>query len=179
MIIIEGTDGVGKTSFCRKLADEFVSQMGSTAAGWYNHMSRPPENFNHVAGYMRMVRAGVQDRFHLGSIVYGKILGCGCYPTPRKMALVQRYLEWQGCYIVVMRAERDWLKRELLARPDLDKEMYQLEQILDANDAFTALSNSHNRDNVWAHEVIDVTDGWPGAVAATRIFDIWKARWQR
>jgi len=179
MIIIEGADGVGKTTFCRKLCDVFVAQMGSTAAGWYSHMSRPAENFDHVTGYMRAVRAGVQDRFHLGSIAYGKLLGSGTYPTPRKMAIVQRYLEWQGCCVVVLRAERDWLKRELLARPDLDKEMYQLDQILDVNDAFTALANSHNRGNSWAHSMIDVTDGWPGEEDATRIFNVWKARWQR
>ncbi len=85
MIVLEGADGVGKTTLARAIAEALNLKV--------RHMSRPDDDFDHVSGYMSLVGKHVQDRFHLGSVVYGRMLGFpGGSATSSQMRLVQRYL---------------------------------------------------------------------------------------
>ncbi len=178
-MILEGADKTGKTTAAQSLCEMMSKELGDGAPGkFYSHMSRPPANFDHVVGYMDPVRACVQDRFHLGAIAYGRILGCGGCPTPREMLTVQRYLRWQGCVVVVFHAQRNWLSHQLLSQVDIDEEMYKFDQILDVNDVFTALARTHNRGEAYADYSFDVTDGWPGEEVLGGWFSDWKGRWQ-
>ena len=151
MIILEGADGTGKTHAAKKICDAWDLT--------YRHMSRPPEDFDHASEYVERVFDGVQDRFHLGALVYGRILGTGTYPSAETMRQVQAYLRWQGCLVVVLVADRDWLSEQLTE--NTKKEMYSDSLILDANEAYRALSTASNRGEPYADIVYDVSDGWP------------------
>lgn len=184
MIILEGADGVGKTTaawtmckYLQSLEATPPSDVGHTGHKFYGHMSRPPEDFDHLSEYMDRVRYGVQDRFHLGSIVYGYILGGGTYPSPQIMRVVQRYLVWQGCYVIIFHAQRHWLKQHMQELLEKRNEMYRLDQILDANDAFRGLLCSSNRGEPYAHAGIDVTDGkFPDEATLKMHVEIWRKR---
>lgn len=177
MIILEGADCVGKTTAAHKLCEIIKARYRSDAMTrtLYRHMTKPSNEFDHFADYLHLVHEGVQDRFHLGSIVYGKMLGCGNYPTSRKMRCLQRYLRWSGCFTVIMTAERKWLSDQL--DKSAKSEMYAKEQILDANECYKALASSHNREEAWCDLALDVTTSWPSDATLERIVDLWRARW--
>ena len=168
MIIIEGADKVGKSTF----ANELLKLTGFE----YRHMTKPPEDFDHVAGYMDGVAARVvQDRYHLGASVYGQMLGLGGFPTYQEMRIVQRYLRWQGAVVVILSCE-DWRMEELLAADEVSEEMYDPATIRAANRGFRALTSCSNHGEPWCDMHIDVTDGWPDEVDMTKIVDLWKRR---
>lgn len=178
MIILEGADHTGKTTFSRLLTKHIAAKFGHdelSSVLYYGHMSRPPEDFDHVAEYMAGVGARCQDRYHLGSIVYGKILGGGSFVSARKMRVVQQYLAWRGCVTVVMFCERDKLRKRLMSAVDRE-EMYSMERILDANEAYRGLTKSSNDGAPYADVAIDVTDRWPDDATAARLVDDW---WRR
>ncbi len=69
MLIIEGCDDLGKTTLANKIVDAVCKH--SDFPAYYNHMTRPPKSFNFCTDYVeRMSKYAVQDRFHLGGIVY-------------------------------------------------------------------------------------------------------------
>jgi len=164
MIILEGSDNVGKTTLAKKLG------------GVYRHLSRPPEDFDHATEYIDRVFEGVQDRFHLGAVVYGAMLGGGgTYPRPGVMRGIQRYLRWQGCLVIVMHCPRYHLSQ--LLDDNGKEEMYGRGQILDANDYYRALVGSSNRGEPWCDMDINVEAGFPSDEKAEEIHEIWRARW--
>lgn len=171
MIVIEGADCTGKTTLCKKLSEALKLP--------YRHMSKPADDFDHVAGYMQLVGAHVQDRYHLGAVVYGQMLGAGGAPSAQQMQLVQRYLRWQGCVVVILHCQRARLS-ELLDQSS-SKEMYQRDQILCANDGFIALTKCTNRGEPWCDIHIDVTDRFPDIDdhVVQEIMEGWRYRWQR
>lgn len=180
MIILEGADGVGKSTLAQSLAERLAETVGGDRVDWrsvYRHMTRPPDDFDHLTGYLD-VSGRVQDRYHLGAIVYGQLLGLGGYPTASRMRLVQRYLRWQGCITVVLHGERDWLRERLRVSPKA--EMYSIDRILDANDAYRALVGSSNRGEPYCQLSWDVTlRGWPGAQFVETIVKTWRDVWLR
>lgn len=175
MIILEGTDNVGKTHLAKRMCHVIAERTGKSPVELYGHMSRPPADFDHVASYMAGVRVGVQDRYHLGSIVYGKILGGGSFPTARRMRVVQEYLRWAGCLVVIVTSSRESLRRRMALEINRD-EMYSQDRILDAGDAYRGLSTATNMGTPYCDLVLDVSDHWPDDKEMLKIVDAW---WQR
>lgn len=180
MIILEGADCTGKTTLAQMLAEKVSAMRGGNAEGrdwrvFYRHMSRPAPDFDHVGGYLD-VSARVQDRYHLGAIVYGAIIGGGSFPTAARMRVVQRYLRWQGCMTVIMHADRDALKKRLVA--STKAEMYSVDDILDANDAYRALIRQSNRGERYCDSSIDTSQEWPRGDVAQSLIEVWSQRWR-
>jgi hypothetical protein len=166
VLIIEGSDNVGKTTACKKL-----EVMGAIP---YRHLSKPPDDFDHVREYMERVGPHVQDRFHLGAITYGRLTKNGNCPAVRDMLMVQRYLRWQGCITVIMYAERDWLRKSRFMK----EEMYPLDTILDVNAAFIALTKTTNRGEPYHDIAYDVSKrGYPTDETLKEWLDLWRSRW--
>ena len=139
MIIVEGPDHVGKTTFC-KLLQFKMHQTGHLAQ--LLHMSKPPDDFDYYQGYLRELRPGnVYDRFHYGAYVYGATVGL--HPVTRwsfaKMELVHRYIHLQGGLVVLLYAPDDvWYSQHLDTGKD---EMFDKSSILKANLAFQSIDS--------------------------------------
>lgn len=174
MIVVEGSDNVGKTTACLALARMIAEETRRRPEECYRHMSRPPPGFDHMREYSEMVGPHAQDRFHLGAVAYGRLGADGTCPSARQMRIVQRMLRWQGVLVVVMHAERDWLRRSQFAK----QEMYALDTILDVNDAFRMLAVTANRGEPYCDLDYDVSKhGYPDERVLRGWVDQWRASW--
>lgn len=150
MLILEGADQVGKSTAARRLAEMAECPI--------RHMSRPDPDFDHL--YVDRMDRVIQDRFHLGEIVYGRVLNSGGpYTSAENMRIIQAMLRWSGCLVVILYAEADFL-REQIAKNNRE-EMYSLDQILMVNEAYRRLALSTNHGEPFCDVSFDVTDGWP------------------
>jgi thymidylate kinase len=132
MLIVEGTDCVGKTTLAQKLVRELASD------GYvYAHFTRLPEGFDYCGNYIsRASRRIVQDRYHMSQWAY-----CVARKEPmdekltaEKYRIVDAHLRMLGGYTVIVMAHESLIRRrfqELHGR-----EMYDVEQILEAQRAF-------------------------------------------
>jgi thymidylate kinase len=139
MIIIEGTDLLGKTTFAKKL----VAAAPLVDKGYiYKHFSRLPDGFNRYWGYLEHAASrSVQDRFHMSEIAY-------CYArgedssrlSPWAYKMVDGYLRCMCAYTVVFTAEDDLIRERYGER----EEMYDLGIILRANSVFLEITDDQS-----------------------------------
>lgn len=130
MFILEGADLVGKTTLAKRILERPVMQhRGYT----YAHLSRPPCGFDHYWDYIGMMnRHVVQDRFHMGELVYRSVLKQDTPLTPYMIRLIDAQLRLIGAYTVIVIATRDMIK----ARAKQRAEPLDVEQIIRINDAY-------------------------------------------
>lgn len=111
MLIIEGSDCLGKTTLAKKIVDK-VMEKGYPAL--YSHMGRPNESiFDFFLDYKKMINpCFVMDRFHLGGLAYhqDKI-------SLQKLQIINAWIRSVGGLIVVLYAN-DEERYEKLIRND-------------------------------------------------------------
>jgi hypothetical protein len=150
VIVIEGSDNLGKTRASKRIAE---------LTGWeYRHMNPPPDHWDYNLDVVKMVQIQtVQDRFHLGGLVYGHFLQC--HPVVqldlgRYRDLCINELRERGVLIVVMYAGDDaWYADHLEADPERD-EMFSSVKRQAANAIFRGLPGIDFRYDV-------ARDGYP------------------
>lgn len=134
MLIIEGADLVGKTTYCKKLVD-LINTYEELGGGYvYQHLSRPPRHFSIYHGHVALMgRRIVQDRFHMGMNAYA-------YARQEEEPLddlTQGFLEAKlallGCVSVVITADDELISSRYRARGD---DMYARDVVLRANEWF-------------------------------------------
>src|SRR5690349_732982 len=103
MLIIEGSDLVGKTTFCAKLLKmEWAQTFGYT----YQHLSKLSSGFNRLTGHLALARRRViQDRFHLSDLAYRYALKEDQRLKPEEYRIIDGYLRGLGAYTVVVCAD--------------------------------------------------------------------------
>lgn len=133
MLIVEGTDLVGKTTFAQKLVKALHSD------GYvYRHMTRLPIGFVHPIDYFPLaMRRAVYDRFHMSEIAYAAARGDDTDLCPERYRLVDAYLRGLGAYTVVIVAD-DELIKERWGRD----EMYDQSTVHRANAAFKEVTKT-------------------------------------
>jgi len=154
MLIVEGTDLVGKTTFCHKLLDALNAHPELGNAYQYQHLTRLPPGFHRYWGYLpRMGRNLVQDRFHDSEMAYCYGRDENCMLTEETYQLVQAQLDLLGAYKVVITATENLLE-ERFKRKHKD-EMYTISVIQRANEWFIDNGSrfdceiSCNGSNLW------------------------------
>jgi len=174
VIIIEGADGVGKTTAAEYLAKKMGELLQRSSEACYRHMDRPSPRFDHFMEYAQQVGPVVQDRFHLGNVVYQRMLAKGQGGLDAKrFCMVQRYLRWQGALVIVLVADHDWLAD----RFHLKEELYKKETVLAANEGFRLLTKTTNRGEPYCDLFHDVTRGWPNEADLDGWIANWRLRW--
>lgn len=159
MLIIEGPDGVGKTTAAQKLCKY---------TGWdYKHMSKPGPTFNHFLDYMRLAKEdAVWDRFHLGSLAYGAIISKeGQDQNYERFRAVCRALDFFGVTTIIMYARESWWLRKRLSE-DTREQMYDLEKIIAVNDVYRWMAEEASdtesfRGITFGHIAHNVCEGYP------------------
>lgn len=101
MLIVEGPDGVGKTTMCQALVRQLHDHV-------YAHFTRLPDGFDRYWGYVeRASPLVVQDRFHMSEIAYSRARDDETALTPETYRLVDAHLRALGSFVVVVTADPD------------------------------------------------------------------------
>lgn len=172
MFIIEGADHLGKTTLAHKVVDEAVRQ-GIPA--FYSHMGRPPEGFDWLNHYrLRMQTYAVQDRFHLGSLIWHEGV-----MNQAKLRLIEGWLYSQASFILVMTGERNWY----LSWLDTDNrdQLFDRDKIKDANTIYTFMALKtvdiqFCRPTIDTHYQIRSEDGFPDDEQISDWVEQWRFR---
>lgn len=180
MIVIEGPDGVGKTTFANKLL-EYSARNGEPMT--YHHMTRPSPGFDYFNDYVLMGIGGniVRDRFHLGAVVYGQMLGLHSYQEdPTLLRALIRFVRMRRCVTVVITADDHWL-RDSLEKEIKEKkreQMYNVNTIIQANKCFRAIASvSTTSSDPMCDYHIPIGEGvFPTAGAVADVFHVWHKR---
>lgn len=142
MIIIEGIDMVGKTRLAKKLVTKMNASKycrSNRITMWYSHMTKPPEQWDCLNGYLDHInRWVVQDRFHYGRVVYSAAdPKQALLHLSEKIKIIEGRLAMVGAVIIVITGTDDFLNHQWSISNR--KEMYNLETILKANNIYQAL----------------------------------------
>jgi len=153
MLIIEGPDCVGKTTFANKVTEYANTQLDGHA--YYQHMTRPSKHFDFCYDYVDMMSIfGVMDRFHLGAFAYHPV---GTM-TLSKLSYIEGELLVRGSFIVVMYDSIHEHYKGLLEK-DPRKQMFDKDTLMGANHVFRDIALKKYGCKV--HLSIDVANGFP------------------
>lgn len=138
MLIIDGTDLVGKTTLQLALLKRLQS-----VGPWIGaHFTRLPKMWAFPNDYFpRMSRHVVQDRFHMSEVAYSTARGDETSLSPFKYSLVDARLRQLGGLTVVITADEDFIRSQW--RSCNDGQMYDLDTVLRANRAFSEIVSNH------------------------------------
>jgi hypothetical protein len=148
MLIIEGTDGIGKTTLCKKLLERLYAH-----GPWvYRHFTKLPESWKYPYDYLaHMSRFVVQDRFHLSEVVYRRARKEEIRLHPWDVSWIEGQLVNCAAYTVIFVAS----KHRVLNVPDKDQ-MHRRDVHVAVNDAFINITHNHYDNFFQLHD-----DSWP------------------
>lgn len=150
MLIVEGSDGVGKTTFCHKLLERLQKE-----GPWiYSHLSKPPPSWQHPASYYpRMSTFIVQDRFHMSDLAYRHARSDPQALSPFAYSLVDARLRQLGGMTVVLTADDETIRKNYKS-----DDMHDVEVHYAANEAFCDLTRRAEKFREYS---IDWDYRWP------------------
>jgi hypothetical protein len=168
MLVLEGADKLGKTTAAKKLVE--MSRAWDMPT-WYGHMGRPGPGFNFFTHYHDMISMyGVQDRFHLGGLVWhhNEI-------NIHRLRYIESWLGAVGSYTVVfVTLEEDWLREQV---NDNDNDMFDPDTILKANESYWDIVNgAHPLRPHYDKEFIVGPDSYITDDYLTEILEEWITR---
>ncbi len=112
MLIIEGSDCLGKTTFANLLfevAKEMIHNQGLHHIVYQRHMTRPIPSFDFFYDYQDMIsKFAIQDRFHLGGIVWHDKI------SQAELEIIEGWLQSVGSMTVIFyTSEMEWYRERL------------------------------------------------------------------
>lgn len=125
MLILEGTDCVGKTTLAHKLV-QVLNKLGSPVV--YQHMSRLPDSFDRYHGYINLMCTNVvKDRFYLSENAY--CYGRMEHPTisSEQLRLLDAHARMLGAYTVLVTASLEVIRERYEKLKE--REMYSLDLV--------------------------------------------------
>lgn len=144
MLIVEGSDCVGKTSLCNELIKQLNSRGYPVIP---QHFGLLPSNWNYYDDYLPFMNTRtVMDRFIMSEVVYGHVIRNGTKLSPELYRRLDAHLRLQGSVTVVVTANDYWMRQQLDAKMASRQEVFNADQIMTVNHAFYDFVNCR-RDN--------------------------------
>jgi thymidylate kinase len=131
MLIIEGSDDLGKTTAAKRIVEIVSSRIPAE----YRHMGRPTANFDFGKDYFKMIEPFVvQDRFHYGSLIWHE----GVMNATKFSVIEGKIRSIGGMSVVFVTTDVDWYVKQLQASER--KQMFNVDQLVNANARYQALA---------------------------------------
>lgn len=164
-IIIEGPDGIGKTTLIGAMQQRLESLAIESET---RHLHKNDVvGFQTVSALLKHLGAKLNpantnviwDRFHLGPIVYGWM--CELHQNPFKSRhevsfYVQSALRWNAFTVVMFSSDREWYADHVSTLAARRDELFNVDQMIGANRAYTELAID---DRDYANLYFDVGPG--------------------
>jgi hypothetical protein len=165
MLVIEGSDALGKTTFAKKIV-RYVMDHDKYPC-MYSWMTRPNEaTFDFFESYKMWINPyTVQDRFHLGALAYHK----DKLPSNR-IHTVNDWIYGINGFIVVLYAEDEKWYREHINQ-DTRGNLLANDILCKANSIFKKIGRSSHRHHPYFS--FNVCNGFVGDDAVERIAECW------
>lgn len=153
MIVIEGSDALGKTTLAKKIVEKMMEKGFPTI---YSHMGRPNEQlFNFFFDYKKMINpCAVQDRFHLGGLAYhhDRI-------SKQKLQIINAWIRSVGGIIIVLyAADEEWYRRRL--ENDERASILPIDAMCEGNSFFRNFSSVGRMDSDYSYNVLPCNVEW-------------------
>lgn len=122
LIILEGCDGVGKTTFAQTLHEELCKwgepdEVVMRSSGPFD--GDPLDEYIHRLKYMPNTgRHVIADRWHWGELVYGPIFRKMSRMTVNEFKFIEQYLNLCGALVVSMTLPKEVIVERLKTRGD-------------------------------------------------------------
>ena len=159
MIIVEGADLVGKTTFAKKLV---TSLCNNGYHHIYKHLSRLPEKWDYYWSYLsEFSYSTVQDRFHDSELAYANARGDTTFLDHRTYRLLDAWIQSRGTVSIVICADESLIRSRFEETGD---DMYDIDIILKANEWFI-----DNRDSFDVAISCDDEKQFPSDTMAAKI----------
>ncbi len=185
MLIIEGPDAVGKTTFAQKCV-EYMREYQPDLPVIGQAFGMLPAKWDYYADYLPYVTPyAVMDRFVMSEVAYGAVCRNRVgFVTQDRLNRVQAELDRVASFTVVITAATDDDMRELFLRAKEKRpEEFKVEQVVRVNQAFSELVDGEEiecgsecfkcRSNMY----LSVTaDRYSGDDAVKRACDRWTSR---
>ena len=183
MLIIEGSDLVGKTTFARKLV-EYLN--GLDVPVIYAHFGLLPASWNYYWDYLdHMNRRVVMDRFIMSEVVYGAACRGHSQIDASTYRLLDARIRLYNGVTVVMTAKPTFIEEQYTKHKD--RETFQLDDVLAVNALYREIAARHRLrfgQEEWVMDVdhwINVTDADHYACDANveRVANTWLERYNQ
>lgn len=168
MLILEGADNLGKTTAAKRLVE--LAKVSGEFPVRYQHMTRPDEaTFNFKSHYLDMISMyAVQDRFHLGGIVYHD----NKLQEPALRWLEGNLLAHGSLCVIFVCNDLTWYEKHL--RTEVKEEMFTIEKMINVNKFYLRMVRENS---VWMDDVMYVEEGnFPTDEILKGWLDRWYAR---
>lgn len=134
MLIVEGSDCVGKSTLVNALCTELEYRNFPAIP---QHFGLLPKNWNYVIDYLPYINEHtVMDRFILSEVVYGTVLRNGPHITPWQYKFLDGQLRLNGSVTVALfmntHSYSTWLEKEYARR----KQAFNINDLVKVNEAF-------------------------------------------
>jgi len=135
MLLVEGADYTGKTTFCRALTERLQSRGFPHTP---QHLSKPGPDFDYYRDYLALLSpAHVWDRFHLSGVAYRRHDDHPCSLSPLKFQLVEAEFRRRCGFTVILWCTNGELARRVASRESQPGDtIHPLERIVHVNDTF-------------------------------------------
>ena len=150
MLVIEGSDLVGKTSLIKALCDEAIKRDFPMIP---QHFGLLPDSWQFMQDYLPYINAStVMDRFILSELVYGSVLRENSRICLTDWNTLQGVMKAFGCLTVIVAAEPAYFRKHVESQYAQRNEVFEVDQICAVNRAFLNIV-----DRLGAHGAYDVS----------------------
>lgn len=170
MLILEGSDCLGKTTFANLLVKMAAEDVRFPI--YYAHMTRPNKAFDFFWHYHeRITRFAVQDRFHLGGIIWHNAI------NQCNLNIIEKWIEQVDSMIIVFYAsDTNWYVNKL--KEDKRENMLTQDTMIEANLDYHKMVNRVHRLKVKVDLGFDIKEikkeaVYPGKKEARIILNTW------
>jgi len=158
MIIVEGTDLLGKTTLCHALVEHLNQEMPHI----YQHFSKLPECFDWAAHYFPfMTRFVVMDRFYMSRQAYGRVFENQYVLSDEEYRILDAALRLVGGFTVVCLSNEKTIRERHAAMSPDRSEMYDVDGICKVNAQFADIVHGTMWDYDFDYVITSPQEGWP------------------